>query len=217
MLKIPAATPAVPVPWPLKPMGETLLSLFAKSQPCTSSTKPLRSSSSAFVSLPPPVSPGFVKMRRPGCEVSTPSSMIAMTMELLPVVLSHALVARASAPAVARFSPRLFSACCVPKSGFGGAKQCLISRRKFGCAQSTPFVCASVRATSRGSPVFGFASRRRQAFTFSFPARATTCRPAPPASVRNCAGVVSAGNAARISSVVIMRVRDFGSMSTGRA
>ena len=100
-------TPATPVPWPTTSRGS--LSFWAKSQPMTSSTKPLPSSSMPFASRPPPLSPGLCQMlgARSGWSWATPLSAIATTTPGLPVVRSQASAASMSAsaaPATSRWS-----------------------------------------------------------------------------------------------------------------
>ena len=81
-----AMVPATWVPWKSSPTSCRVLSSLQKSQPWTSSTKPLPSSSMPFVSLPPPDSPGFVHCRaaRSGWLKSTPSSTTATTVTAAP-------------------------------------------------------------------------------------------------------------------------------------
>ena len=102
-----AATPATAVPWlSSTETGLALLLLVLKFQPLTSSMYPFASSSIPL----PATSPGFTKMfaARSSCVFSTPSSTIAMTTALLPVVTSQAAGAFTSAPGVPPPCPVLF-------------------------------------------------------------------------------------------------------------
>jgi len=96
LLPTAAMVPATWVPWPLSSMGSP--SLLTKSYPCTSSTKPLRSSSMPL----PAISPGLVQTlaARSTWRQSMPVSTTATTGTRLPVVKPHAAAASRSASVV---------------------------------------------------------------------------------------------------------------------
>ena len=159
-------TLAMAVPCQPSSTSNTLLSLWQKSQPWTSSLYPFPSSSKSLVSLPFPDSPGLVQAvpTRSGFVKSTPVSITATTMDELPSPICHAsgrFISTFGAPSkFPTTCPVLWSPHSSPKKGSltGLTDGC---RRYSGSAQATSWSWRSaVRAVST-SPLAGITTDQR--------------------------------------------------------